>query len=129
MIDRKDIVARLMARRRAQPDRALPASDGFAEGSVSRAQAVQRLQLGFAGVVTMFLLVGLASVIERRADEADAIAVPEAAATVEPSGPAAGNDPLVAAGVVPDLPDEPAPTPSQSPAVMPETGTTPAPPQ
>lgn len=88
----------------------------------TRAQALHRLQIGIAGVVTMVLLVGLASLVQDRAREVDAAAVPEAAATTEPSAEPTKNDPLVEAGVVPDLPAEPSPTSTQSPAVVPEQG-------
>ena len=48
-----------------------------------------------------------------RADQTDAEAVPEAAATVEPeAAEAPQSDPLAEAGVVPELPAEPTPTPS-----------------
>lgn len=88
----------------------------------SRAQAVHRLQIGIAGVVLMVLLVGLASLVQDRAREVDASSVPQAAATTEPSAQPTQADPLVEAGVVPDLPAEPSPSSTQSPAVMPETG-------
>ena len=86
----------------------------------TRAQAVHRLQIGVAGVVMMVLLVGLASLVQDKARQVDAASVPEAAATTEPSAAPKQNDPLVEAGVVPDLPAEP--TPTQSPAVVPEQG-------
>ena len=71
----------------------------------TRAQSVQRLQIGIGGVVLMILLVGLASLIQDRTREVDAASVPAAAPTTEPSAAASQNDPLVNAGVVPDLPD------------------------
>ena len=86
----------------------------------TRAQAMQRLQVGIGGVVLMILLVGLASLIQDRTREVDAASVPAAAPTTEPSEAAAQNDPLVEAGVVPDLPTQP--TPSQSAAPVPEQG-------
>ncbi|MBX7493719.1 hypothetical protein K3163_10910 [Qipengyuania sp. 1NDW9] len=86
----------------------------------TRAQAMQRLQVGVGGVVLMILLVGLASLIQDRTREVDAAAVPAAAPTTEPSAAPTQNDPLVEAGVVPDLPAQP--TPTQSPAVVPEQG-------
>ncbi|EDL48681.1 hypothetical protein [Erythrobacter sp. SD-21] len=89
----------------------------------TRSQSVQRLQFGIGGVVLMVLLVGLASLIQDRTREVDAAAVPAAAPTTEPSETVTQNDPLVEAGVVPDLPDAPSPTPSQSPAVVPEQAT------
>lgn len=86
----------------------------------TRAQAIQRLQIGVAGVVLMVLMVGLASLVRDRADEVETGVVPEAAPTVEPKEAGAQNDPLVEAGVVPDLPAEPSPTPVQSPATTPQ---------
>ena len=86
----------------------------------TRAQSVQRLQIGIGGVVLMVLLVGLASLIQDRTREVDATSVPGAAATTEPTPAVTQQDPLVDAGVVPDLPK--APAPSQSPAVVPEQG-------
>lgn len=86
----------------------------------TRAQAMQRLQVGVGGVVLMILLVGLASLIQDRTREVDAAAVPAAAPTTEPSAAPKQNDPLVDAGLVPDLPTQPSPSPSQSPAVVPE---------
>ena len=74
-----------------------------------RSETLQRLQIGVGGLVAMLLLVTLASVIEQRADLADARTVPEAAPTVAPSVAAGQSDPLVSAGVVPDLPDGGAP--------------------
>ncbi len=71
----------------------------------------------------MLLLVGLAQVIFDKAQESEAAAVPAAAATVTPSDtPTVQNDPLAEAGVVPDLPSEPAQSRAQEPAVMPEQG-------
>lgn len=86
----------------------------------TRAQAMQRLQVGVGGVVLMILLVGLASLIQDRTREVDAAAVPAAAPTTEPSAAPQQNDPLVDAGLVPDLPTKPSPSPSQSPAVVPD---------
>ena len=88
----------------------------------TRAQAMHRLQIGIGGVVLMVLLVGLASLVQDRAREVDATSVPEAAATTEPSNEPKQNDPLVEAGVVPDLPAQPQPTATQSPAAVPEQG-------
>lgn len=86
----------------------------------TRAQSVQRLQIGIGGVVLMVLLVGLASLIQDRTREVDAASVPGAAPTTEPTAAPTQQDPLVDAGVVPDLPEGPVPT--QSPAVVPEQG-------
>lgn len=86
----------------------------------TRAQAVQRLQIGVAGVVLMVLMVGLASLVRDRVDEVETGVVPEAAATVEPEEQTMQNDPLVEAGVVPDLPVEPSPTPTPSQTTAPQ---------
>lgn len=87
-----------------------------------RSESVQRLQVGLSGIAGMILLVGLAQVIFDRAQESEAAAVPAAAATVAPATSVpTQSDPLVEAGVVPDLP-EPALSPTQEPAVMPEQG-------
>ena len=74
----------------------------------TRAQSVQRLQIGIGGVVLMVLLVGLASLIQDRTRQVDAASVPGAAPTTEPSAAPQQQDPLVDAGVVPDLPEGPA---------------------
>ncbi len=88
-----------------------------------RAEAMQRLQIGISGVALMILLVGLAQVIFDRAKESEATAVPAAASTVAPGADVpVQNDPLAEAGIVPDLPSEPAAGPAQEPAVMPEQG-------
>lgn len=80
----------------------------------TNAQAMQRLQIGLAGLGSMVLLVGLASVLGKQADLAEERAVPEAAPTTEPSDAAPQRDPLADAGIVPDLPTDsdetPAPT-------------------
>ena len=90
----------------------------------TRSEAVRRLQIGLSGLAAMILMVALASVVLDRARQTDATTVPEAAATTEPvqTAPAPKGDPLAEAGVVPDLPAEPSPKPTQSPAVMPEQG-------
>lgn len=80
-----------------------------------RARNVQRLQIGMTGIVMMILLVGLASIIQDRALETDATTVPDAAPTTEPTQAATQNDPLVEAGVVPDLPAEPTTPPAATP--------------
>jgi len=74
----------------------------------TRAQGLQRLQVGLSLLLGIVLVVGLAHVIEERANQsADAVA-PEAAATVAPDeAQPPGTDPLADAGVVPDLPAEP----------------------
>lgn len=106
-----DLVRRLTARANG---RSGDAEGGLAEGAEARRrrEAMQRLQLGVSGVLTMFLLVGLASVIDHRADLADAATVPAAVVEPQASNSQADDDPLVSAGVVPDLPSTPAPAES-----------------
>ncbi|WP_332310383.1 hypothetical protein [Altererythrobacter lutimaris] len=89
----------------------------------TRAEAVQRLQIGLSGIAAMILLVGLANVIQNRARETEQLAVPEAAPTTEPTAAPQQRDPLADAGVVPDLPvDDASPVP-QATAIVPEQGT------
>jgi hypothetical protein len=76
----------------------------------TRAQSIHRLQIGFAGLGAMVLLVGLANVIMDRAKQTDASAVPESAAPVAAAPPAA-SDPLADAGVAPDVVADPTPAP------------------
>ena len=88
----------------------------------TRAEAVQRLQVGLSGIAAMILLVGLANVIQNRARETEQLAVPEAAPTTEPTAAPQQRDPLADAGVVPDLPaDDASPVP-QATAIVPEQG-------
>ena len=76
----------------------------------TRSQAMQRLQVGLFGLAAMILLVSLANIIKTNAAQNEARVVPEAAPTVSAQGSAAtASDPLADAGVVPDMPDEPAP--------------------
>lgn len=92
----------------------------------TREQAMNRLQVGIGGVVGVLMLVGLASIIRNQADEVERNAVPEAASTNVPVQKPKSADPLVEAGVVPDLPASPTPAPTGSAAtapVMPEQGT------
>lgn len=93
-----------------------PARDG------RRAEAVHRLQVGFAGIGAMVLLVGLASVIMERAQHTEDTAVPQAAATVAADQAAPKNDPLAEAGVVPDMPAQAEPEERQEAAIVPEQG-------
>lgn len=81
----------------------------------ARAEAVQRLQVGLFGIGAMVLLVGLASIIGGQADKNDQLAVPEAAPSIEPGEPAAQNNPLADAGVVPDIAAEPSASPGAAP--------------
>lgn len=88
----------------------------------TRAEAVQRLQIGLSGIAAMVLLVGLANVIQNRAQVTQDLAVPDAAPTTEPTAAPAQRDPLAEAGVIPDLPlENPTPTPTAT-APAPEQG-------
>lgn len=86
----------------------------------TRAQSLQRLQVGVSLLLGIVLIVGLANVIEERAKQSEQSAVPEAAATVASSPSQAANDPLADAGVVPDLP---AASPAPSAAAPGDDGT------
>ncbi|NTZ42196.1 hypothetical protein G7A66_03625 [Altererythrobacter sp. SALINAS58] len=83
----------------------------------TRAQAMQRLQVGVAGLIAMLLLIGLASIITQWAEETGRAAVPEAVATVA-APPAPTSDPLADAGVVPDMPAGPTPAPTTVPSPL-----------
>ncbi|MEM7780174.1 MAG: hypothetical protein AAF697_07285 [Pseudomonadota bacterium] len=83
--------------------------DGVPFGG-SRAEANQRLQVGFFGIGAMILLVGLASIIGNQADRTQESAVPEAAPTTEPTEAPPQRDPLADAGILPDIPVEPEPS-------------------
>ena len=80
-----------------------------------RAEAIQRLQVGLTGLAAMLLLVSLASILIDRRNQAQQSAVPQTAAnaTGAPTKPA-NKDPLVDAGVVPQLPAEPVVGPDAS---------------
>jgi hypothetical protein len=75
----------------------------YASLAGTRAQSIQRLQIGLSGLAAMALLVGLATVIMDRARQTDAGAVPEAAATTAANAAQPVNDPLADAGVAPDV--------------------------
>lgn len=76
----------------------------------TRAQAVQRLQIGLSGLLAVVVMIGLASVISGQAGETEKETVADAAAEIEPEPtPTGQGDPLAATGVVPDLPAEPDP--------------------
>ena len=81
----------------------------------TRAQSIQRLQIGLAGLGAMALLVGLATIIMDRARQTDATAVPEAAATTAADSTAPVNDPLADAGVAPEVAP---PRPKASPVAI-----------
>ena len=88
----------------------------------TRAEAMQRLQIGISGLAAMVLLVGLANIIQDRARQTDAESVPQATPTTEPVQTAPQSDPLADAGVVPDLPTETTTSPALDPALVPEQG-------
>jgi len=101
-----------------------PADDGTTALGGTRSEALQRLQVGMSGIFAIILLVALADLVRDRADQSDAEAVPEAAATIAPEPTnTAPSDPLAGAGVVPDLPADPEEASEQTDPVMPEQGT------
>lgn len=96
-----------------------PSEDTAAPLGGSRAQSIQRLQIGISGIVLMILLVAFADLIQDRAAETEATSVPEAAATVAAEDvEAPQSDPLADAGVVPNLPAEPTPAPEPDPELL-----------
>jgi hypothetical protein len=66
-----------------------------------RAQAVQRLQVGLAGLVAMLLLVGLASIINEQLRRTEA-ATP-GAAVIASDAASPESDPLADIGVIPSV--------------------------
>jgi hypothetical protein len=76
----------------------------------TRAQSIQRLQIGLSGLAAMALLVGLATAIMDRARQTDAGAVPGAASTVAAEQSPSANDALADAGVAPDVVAQPRPS-------------------
>lgn len=106
------------------PDLAVGAEEELASPPLggTRAEALQRLQIGLSGLAAMLLLVGLANIIQDRARVSEASAVPEAAPTVAPSAPPPLTDPLADAGVVPDMPADGTAEPGQPTAIVPEQG-------
>ncbi|TIX51365.1 hypothetical protein [Alteraurantiacibacter aquimixticola] len=96
--------------------------------SGTRAQRIQRLQVGIAGLTVMVLMVGLADIIISSAQQ-NQVAVPEdlPPVTTQDVPPPPSRDPLADAGVVPNLPAEPEAT--ASPVLAPpDTGDVPPPP-
>ncbi|MGI8943550.1 MAG: hypothetical protein ACR2FJ_04825 [Qipengyuania sp.] len=92
----------------------------------TQAQAMHRLQIGLGGVLGIVMLVGLVGLIQSRADETEQLSVPEAAATSQPDKGRSQPDPLMEAGVVPDLPATPTPTATQQAPILPEQGIAPS---
>ena len=73
----------------------------------TRAQKVQRLQVGIFGLVCMILVVALADIVVSRADKTEASVVSEVGPSISIAEPtSARRDPLADAGVVPELPAE-----------------------
>lgn len=72
----------------------------------TRAEAMQRLQVGLFGLFSMVLVVGVANIVYNRAQQSEAAAVPDAAPTTEPTEAPPQRDPLVDAGILPDIPVE-----------------------
>ena len=101
-----------------------PAKDMPVPIGGTRAEAMQRLQIGLTGIVGMILLVALAATLRDRADQTDAVTVAEAEIPVAlEEEPAVQSDPLAEAGVVPDLPADNAEAAAQNAPVLPEQGT------
>lgn len=109
------------------PDSVEDAAPSGAPIGGTRAQAMQRLQVGLAGLGSMVLLVGLANFIQDRARVTDEQTVPHTAATAEPTVPQSQSDPLADAGIVPDIPPETGQITEQAPAILPEQGQNAAP--
>lgn len=80
----------------------------------TRSESLHRLQVGLSGLAAIVLMLALANVIMDRANRTEAASVPDAAATVLPPVHSQQNDPLADAGVVPDVPARPAPTPTST---------------
>jgi len=72
----------------------------------TRSEAMQRLQIGVTTLAAMLTMIALAGIIGGEAKRAEEAAVPDAAPTTEPTAAPAQRDPLVDAGVVPDIPAE-----------------------
>lgn len=85
-------------------------------------ESMLRLRIGLGGLLGIVIIVGLATMIYDQANQVDASVVPDAAPTTQVTTAEPKNDPLANAGVVPDLPAEPAQGSSQQPAVLPEEG-------
>ncbi|MEM6475189.1 MAG: hypothetical protein AAF687_03390 [Pseudomonadota bacterium] len=90
----------------------------------TNAEAMQRLQIGIFGLFSMVMVVGIATVISNRAQIAEETAVPDAAATAEPDDTTTQSDPLIDAGVVPDIPEETVEEPEAEPTSVPDIGET-----
>ncbi|WP_435418327.1 hypothetical protein WAB17_01745 [Parerythrobacter aurantius] len=94
-----------------------------ASPAVPQGEGAQRLQVGLIGLGAMVLLVGVADMIMTRAQLAERVSVPEAAATTEPADmPTSEGAALEAAGVVPDLPKDASAEPVPTGPVLPAQG-------
>lgn len=70
-----------------------------------RAEVIHRLQIGLSGLLAMLLIVSLANLITNRASQSDKTAVSDTStSTAATDDKGANKDPLVDAGVVPQLP-------------------------
>jgi hypothetical protein len=85
----------------SQQDDALPMPLGG-----TRAEAMKRLQIGLLGLAAMLLMVALANIVMERAKQTDAAVVPEAVDAAASDDATTLKDPLVDAGVVPELPSQ-----------------------
>lgn len=85
----------------------------------TRSEAMQRLQVGLFGLASMILMIGLAGIIGSQAELTRENAVPEAAPTTEPTDTSPQRDPLADAGIVPDIPSEPTPSPTSDASTAP----------
>ncbi len=90
----------------------------------TRAEAIQRLQVGLFGLFSMVLVVGVANIIYNRAQQTEELAVPEAAPTTEPTEAAPQRDPLADAGILPDLPAETEPEAEEEGTTVPDVPAT-----
>ncbi|MEM7688017.1 MAG: hypothetical protein AAF291_03265 [Pseudomonadota bacterium] len=107
---------RASASRKGAVDDALDAAPEAAPLGGTRAEAVQRLQVGLTGLCTMILVIGIASIVGDQADVAQEAAVPDAAPTTEPTAAPPQRDPLADAGVVPNIPAQPEVEATQAPS-------------
>ncbi len=122
VIDPRDLLRNRIGQRQAESH---PAPVLGAPLGGTRAERIQRLQVGGFGILAMVLLVALADVVISRAQLTEASAVPDAAPTVVAEETEAPRDPLADAGVVPELPAEPTAAPTGQAA--PRAGDVPAP--
>lgn len=90
----------------------------------TRAEAIQRLQVGLFGLFSMVLVVGVANIIYNRAQQTEELAVPEAAPTTEPTEAVPQRDPLADAGILPDLPAETEPEAEEEGTTVPDVPAT-----